>query len=196
MMDKIKSLRLNVSLSGILCLVLGVICIVWPGEVTVFLAKMLGAILLLVGVSMFLGKVFEETHRSSGMLVSVVIMILGIWIWTKPAMAASLLPIVIGVILVVGGIQDLNLAFSGRAVNAPRWWSPLILGAINILAGVLAVLYAFGVVKLGMILLGLMLVYEGITSLFVVHKVNKAERGVVVDSVILEEEDVDASDWK
>ena len=61
---------------------------------------------------------------------------------------------------------------------------------LNIVLGILCICYAFGLVKLGMILIGIMLIYDGISDMFIIHKVNKASKEFV-DSTILHEENID-----
>ena len=61
---------------------------------------------------------------------------------------------------------------------------------LNIVLGVLCICNAVGLVKLGMILIGIMLIYDGLSDMFIVHKVNKASKEFV-DSTILHEENLD-----
>ena len=61
---------------------------------------------------------------------------------------------------------------------------------VNIVLGVLCICNAFGLVKIGLILIGLMLIFDGVTDMFIVHKVNRASKDVV-DSNITKEEDVE-----
>lgn len=189
MIDKLKQIRLHVTLAAVLCLILGVVFLFYPGTVTMFLARILAIILILVGATMLLGEWFNE-KRSSTMLVAVLIAGIGVWFFTKPNNAASLIPIVIGVILVVNGIQDITFAFAGKVAKASRWGLIIFFGVLNIIAGVVAICYAFQVISIAMQLLGVMLIYDGISSMFIVHKVNSAERDVV-DSTIQSEEDID-----
>ena len=82
------------------------------------------------------------------------------------------------------------MAAAGSKANASRVWGMILMAVIDLIAGVLTVLYAFGIVKLSMVVLGIMLVYDGISSMVVVGKVNHAEK-MVVDSKILREQDID-----
>ena len=64
------------------------------------------------------------------------------------------------------------------------------MAVLNLILGILCICNAFGLVKITMILIGIMLVYDGVSGVFIVHKVNKSAR-TVVDSEILREEDLD-----
>jgi uncharacterized membrane protein HdeD (DUF308 family) len=124
------------------------------------------------------------------MLVAILIAVIGLWMFFQPAMMVSLIPIAIGVLLVVHGVQDISLAFEGKKNKATNWWGMLLMAIINIALGVLCVINAFGLVEFSMVLIGIMLVYDGLSDMLIVHKVNKAAKDVV-DSEIIHEEDVD-----
>ena len=64
------------------------------------------------------------------------------------------------------------------------------MGIFNIVLGVLCICNAFGLVKIGLILIGLMLIFDGLSDMFIVHKVNRATKDVV-DTDITREEDVE-----
>ncbi|MBQ2576756.1 MAG: DUF308 domain-containing protein [Lachnospiraceae bacterium] len=185
-MKRLKSLRLNVSVSAVLMLVIGTICILNPDSVSNFLAKIIGVVLVLVAAIMFLGRISDERLRVPALIIAAMIAALGLFIFTNPNQFTYLIFLVFGIILVVDGLQDVTMAFAGKAAKAPRWWGPLILGGIDLALGVLCVAGQF--VKLSIAAIGIMLLYDGISSLFVVHKVNSAER--VIDTVITREEDV------
>jgi len=104
-------------------------------------------------------------------------------------LAVSLIPMVIGVVLVVSGIQELSLAITAKNVDASKWGWMVAGAALTILFGILCICVAFNIVTIAMRLLGLFLIYDGVSSMLMVHHVNVAER--VVDSTITKEEDVD-----
>ena len=118
------------------------------------------------------------------------IAMIGLWMFFSPQLVASIIPIAIGVLMVVHGVQDLTLAVEGKRKNANNWWSIPLMAIVNIVLGVLCICNAFGLVKIGLILIGLMLIFDGVTDMFIVHKVNRASKDVV-DSNITKEEDVE-----
>ena len=81
-----------------------------------------------------------------------------------------LIPIVIGVILCVHGIQDLKLAVETKRNGYGKWWSMLIIAAVSLVFGVLCIVNAFGMVKLALQFIGIALIYDGISDLWVANR--------------------------
>ncbi|MCR4798380.1 MAG: DUF308 domain-containing protein [Lachnospiraceae bacterium] len=189
LIEKMRSIRLHMTASALICVILGVVLLIWPTQVTALVAYFIGGLLIVIGGIQVIGKIFNDNNRSSGLLVGLVVLAIGVWIILQPTKAVSFIPIVIGVVLVVSGVQNLSLAISGKRANADRWGLMIASAILSIVFGVLCVACAFGVIKLVMRLVGLALIYDGISSMLMVHHVNMAERAV--DSVILREEDVD-----
>ena len=187
--EKMKTIRLHMTASALVCVILGIVFMIWPGQVTTIAAYFVGAMLVLIGAIEIVSKIVNDENRSSGLLVGLLVLVIGIWIILHPEVAISLIPIVIGVVLVVNGIQNLSLALSGKRADADRWGWMIVTALITLIFGILCIVCAFGVIKLVMRLVGLALIFDGVSSMVMVHHVNVAERAV--DTVILHEEDVD-----
>lgn len=190
MMEKLKSIKIDVVLSACLSVAIGVLLIFWPGEVITVLAKVIAVILMASGVALLLPKICEEEKSYMSIIVYAMITLIGLWMFFSPKLVSSLIPIALGVLLTVHGIQDLALAVEGKKNRAEQWWSIPLIGILNIILGVLCICNAFGIVKLAMVLIGIMLVFDGVSDIYIVCKVNKAARDVV-DAKITKEENLD-----
>ena len=179
MLEKVRSLRLNVRVGALMVIALGVILLVWPGAVITTITRGIGLIIAIIGVFQFLGKLSSRVNRSSGMLVGALIAGVGFWIIFHPERTAGLIPVIIGVVLVVHGVQNISLAFIGKGYGMERWYVYLIGGLLNLLCGVICVAYAFGVVELGVRILGIMLLYDGIASMLTVTRLNRYEQDYI-----------------
>ena len=189
MMDKLKSIKIDVTLAAVLSVVLGVLLVIWPATVITVLARVIAIILMVSGIVSLIPRLMDEVKSYTSIIVSLLITLIGLWMFLSPQAVASIIPIAIGVLLVVHGVQDLSLALEGKKTKAHNWSIPLM-ALLNIVLGVLCICNAFGLVKLGMILIGIMLIYDGLSDMFIVHKVNKASKEFV-DSTILHEENLD-----
>ena len=139
---------------------------------------------------LLLPQIFDADRSYLSIIVAILIAMIGLWMFFSPKLVASIIPIAIGVLLVVHGVQDLSMAIEGKKNKANNWWSIILMAVLNIVLGVLCIGNAFGLVEIGMMLIGIMLIYDGISDMFIVHKVNKAAKDVV-DSTITREENVD-----
>lgn len=190
MIEKLKSIKINITLSALLSIVVGVMLIAYPETVVTIITRAIALVLIISGVVLFVPQLFEPIKSYLSIIVSILIGMIGLWMFFRPTMMASLLPIAIGVLLVVHSVQDVALGFEAKQNKADNWWSILLMAVLNLILGILCICNAFGLVKITMILIGIMLVYDGGSGIFIVHKVNKSAR-TVVDSEILREEDLD-----
>ena len=176
MLDKINQLRLHVSVGAILVIIMGIVLVMWPAQVVTTIAQAIGLMLLMIGLFQFFGKLLSSVNRSSGMLVGVLIAVVGFWILVNPERAASIIPVIIGVILVVHGIQNISLSFTGKGYNMPGWQLLLLGGIFNLLFGGVCIVCAFAMVQFVAQIAGFMLIYDGIASMLTVHRLVSYEK--------------------
>lgn len=170
MKDFFKRVKADAIMSAVLCIALGVVLIVWPGETIDIVCKVLAAgLIILGGVELFSYITNRNGYMFTGIL-GLIVLIIGVWIFLKPSSIVSLVPIVIGVILAVHGVQDVKMALESKNGGYDRWWIMLIIAIISIAFGVLCIVNAFGMVKLAMQFVGAVLIYDGISDLWVVTK--------------------------
>ncbi|MBQ1472686.1 MAG: DUF308 domain-containing protein [Lachnospiraceae bacterium] len=182
MFEKLKKIRLHVSLSALLTVVLGVVIMLNPTSTVLLIAKAVGTIILIVGAVMILGGLFDsDGTRMGGIAVGAIIAIIGAWVLMSPEKAAAIIPAVVGVIMILQGIENAELAFSAKKARGRHWGMNLLVAAANIAFGVLCITTGLGVVSIGMMFVGGMLVFNGLSSMVVVHRVNSAERQAIID---------------
>ena len=189
MKEKIKSLRLNITISALFSIVIGALLLIYPAESLATISRVIAAIIILAGLFIIISQIYEYGFSAMGIAVGGVLAVIGIWLFLAPGSIVSIIPIAIGVLLVVHGLQDLGLAIEGVKAHAPRGWLPFVFAILNIVLGAVCIAGAFNVVKLATRIIGIMLIYDGISDIGIVHKVRKATT-TVVDSTIIKEENV------
>ena len=189
MKEKLKELRINVTLSAVLSVIIGILLLVYPESSIAAIGKIIAIIVIIAGVATLIGQFFEFGMNVMGMIVGGVIVVIGIWMFAKPEALIMIIPIAIGVLLVVHGLQDLMMAIEGAKAKAERAWLPFVFAALNVLLGLVCIANAFGLISFAFRIIGLMLIFDGLTDLGIVHKVRKATKDVV-DSTIVSEEDI------
>ena len=113
MKEKIKGLRLNITISAVISIIIGVLLMAFPTETTEVLSRIIAGIIILAGVAIIISQIFENSKNVMGIVVGAILAILGIWMFMSPKdnIFINIIPIAIGVILVVHGVQDLGMAF-------------------------------------------------------------------------------------
>lgn len=188
MKETMKRIKADVILSALVCIVLGIVLLVWPSETIDIFCRVLAVGLIIMGV-VDLGSYFmnRSIHPFAGVLGFIVVLV-GIWIFIQPESIVSLVPIVIGVILCVHGIQDLKLAMETKGNGYEKWWSMLIIAAISLVFGVLCIVNAFGMVKLALQFIGIALIYDGISDLWVANRAIRAAKAMKQEAEALDVE--------
>lgn len=175
-MDTLKRIKADVIMSALVCVALGVVLLVWPAETIDIFCKVLAIGLMVMGVMNIINYFGNRgTHPFAGIL-GVIVLIVGVWVFVKPESIVSIVPIVIGVILCVHGIQDIKIALETKGNGYGKWWSMLIIASISLVFGVICIVKAFGVVTLALQFIGIGLIYDGISDLWVASRAIRAAR--------------------
>lgn len=193
MREMLKKFRADMILSALFCMVIGVIIIFWPAETIDILCKILAVVLIVMGAAELVSYFWNKTAYPLSGILGLVVLLIGIWIFLKPESIVSLIPIVIGVILAIHAIQDLKLAWETKRNGYEKWWSILFMALISLALGVVCIVKAFGIVTLALQIIGVALVYDGITDLWIVYKASKYAKAAKAerDALDVEYKEVD-----
>ncbi|MBR2188729.1 MAG: DUF308 domain-containing protein [Eubacterium sp.] len=173
MFEKMKHVKLNITLSAVLTVILGVVLVIWPGETVETFARIFGVLLLLAGAVLLITALRSFRPALIGALL---LLAVGIWAFANPKALTSILPVAAGVLLITHGVQDLALLPSLKRYRADKWGVTILFAIFSIGFGVLCIARAFGIVKLLMVIIGLMLIYDGVTDMVIVRKYNYFRR--------------------
>lgn len=188
MFEKLKNLRVNVTVGAVLCIIFGIFCIVRPYQVVDIVMTVIGIIFLIVGiVAAVMGLVGDE-KRPLSIILGIIFIIVGAFILSHKIPAASFFPILTGIVLIVSAIEDFSLTSAGRVAAAPFWQGILISAIAKLVVGIISVISPFTVMAISTVVLGIFLLLDGISSVFVIAKVDRAEG--VFDSTITSEKDL------
>ena len=186
MFNYLKNLKANYTLSAILCVVIGLVLIIWPGTSTQLVCMVLGSVLLLYGLVQLALYLFarERTLYLQGMLVlGIIFSVLGVWILLKPEIVIATVPIIIGIIIVIHGIHNITQAVNLSRMNYDNWWIALLFGILTVVLGGVLIYNPFSVVNTVVRVIGAFLLYDGLSNMWILSRVFKTKRDIdrVVD---------------
>ena len=176
MREIMKKFRADMMLSALFSIVMGVILVAWPETTLDIICKAIAIILIVMGAAELVSYFWNKITYSLSGILGLVVLLIGIWIFVKPQSVLSLIPIVIGVILAVHGVQDLKVAFDTKRNGYTKWWSMLLMAIISLALGIICIVNAFGMVPLTMQIIGIALVYDGISDIWIVYKASKVAK--------------------
>lgn len=193
MFQFLKNRKANYTVSAVICIIVGLVLVIWPGTSTQVVCKVLGAVLMLYGVLQILMYVLakERSLYSQGMLVlGVIFAVIGAWILIRPDMIIAAVPVIMGIIIVIHGIHNTVQAINLKSLKYEKWWLALLFGVLTIALGGVLIYNPFKVVDTVVRVIGVFLVYDGISDIWIISRLFKSKRA----AARLEEEKITVVD--
>lgn len=195
-MNYFKNLKWEMVLYSILCIVMGVLMMIYPDTILSTICYIIAVVLILLGVRYLIEykrkDIIHGIYKYE-LVVGVLFLVAAIFVIVKRGVVISIIPFIVGIIIVVSGIMKLENALDLRRMG--NHWIPLIvLAVINILLGIMILTNPQATAIFVTRVTGGALVYSGfvdfITTLTVSAKVNrwmKSNAVIDVDAVEVEE---------
>lgn len=175
MKEFFKKLRTAAYVTALLTIALGVVLVAWPMEVTGLICRVLGALLVVMGAVYIFGY-FVEGRGILAITGGLLFLLLGVWIFITPGSVVTLVPIVIGVVLLVHSLRDFQMASEAKQNGSDRWMILFLLALLNCVFGVVCICDSFGIVSVAVRILGIALIYDGISNMIIVYHTVQAVR--------------------
>ena len=180
MVDFFKELKVNYAVSAILCVLLGLVLMIWPGTTTQIVCMLLGIVLLAYGVIQIAVYLFNQVRTiiSQGMLLlGIVFAVIGVWILLRPEMIIMAVPVIVGVLIVIHGLHNVVQAIA--------------LQKDNYLTGGVLIFNPFEAVEMVVRMIGIFLIYDGLSDIWILSRVSKVKRNKekIIDAKFVDIED-------
>ena len=107
----IQDMKQNYFVNAVIMVVIGLVLVIWPHILGVMLCYLLGGALIVMGLIQLVGFLRGERigfYNKFSMLMGIVLILLGIWICTQPHIVLSIIPVVVGIIVVLHGLMDIQ----------------------------------------------------------------------------------------
>ena len=151
----IQDMKHNYFINAIIMVVLGLILVIWPHILGVVLCYVLGGALVLMGIFQLIGFVRGERlgfYNKFNMIMGIVLVLLGLWICTNPHIVLSIIPVVVGIIILIHGLMDIEYTLDIKKTGNEKWWISL---------------NPFTAYEVTMFLIGLAMLYDGGSDLVI-----------------------------
>ncbi len=176
-----KEIKANYILSAIFCIVFGVTLVAWPDVSSKIVCMGLGAVLALSGIVNLItffvqrdGSLLSQINLLAGIILTV----LGGWIVFSPEVLIKVVPVVIGVVVTVHGVHNLMQSLELFRNQYSKWWVALLLGAVTVGFGILLIFNPFEAVNTAVMLIGIFLIYDGLSDIWIISRVSKTAREI------------------
>lgn len=175
----LKRIKANVMVSAFICMALGIILVVWPGLSVRMVCMAIGVVLVINGISRLMNFIFGRDgsiFSQMNLVMGIIITVIGGWILFQPNTIIAMIPILVGIIIVIHGINNLQQTVSLCRSRYDKWWVALLLALITIGFGVLLIFNPFVAVDTLIRFIGLFLIYDGASDIWIMSRVSKNVR--------------------
>lgn len=118
---------------------------------------------------------------------------IGAWILLKPESIMKAVPVIVGIIIVIHGINNAVQSVDLKKLGYGNWWIACLLGLATIVLGAVLIFKPFGVINTVTRVIGGFLIYDGLSDLWILSRLFKAKKNyqkiVDVDARIIDEDE-------
>ena len=175
----LREQRLNSILVALVTMALGFVLVLWPNDSVSVMCYILGGALLLSGLLYMAGWFGRNGKEGSSALLlipGVVLAGLGVWIMLSSESVITLIQYVFGAVLIFHGFLDLQGAVALVSYKAGKWWFDCLLGLGTLALGIIIIVNPFGSFSALVTIIGMALVYDGFTDLWLILRLTLASR--------------------
>ena len=171
MFDLLRRIRLNFVLTAILTLILGILLITSPGTAmrTVFL--LVGWTLVISGAASLLTALLSRGQPvgQGDLVLGLVQVATGLVVLMRPGFLMSLAGIVVGFVLLIHGIHDIQNAREHKALGYD-WKLSMGVGIAAVVMGVIVMINPFSTMETLLRIAGIFLLVDGVADLLMVWR--------------------------
>ena len=181
-------MKLEKIAGSLIFILLGIVLFIWPAAAMDTLSRVIGAVLVCGGVVAVLLFFFnkERGFASSAVLIlGVIIAVIGYWIFTHPAFLTDLVPVITGLIIIISGIVNITEAVMIARMKKDGFAPSLVLAVITVALGVMILLRPGVVARFVARVMGAVLVYNGVSDLYIISRVTGKVRQAAAEASAL-----------
>ncbi len=190
----LKKVKANTILSSLLCAALGLVLVIWPDISMQIVCIAIGAVLILCGVIRLFGFFLNHdgsVYTQGNLVMGIVLVVVGIWIVATPGKVLAIIPIIVGILIVIHGVNNIQQTITLCKGKYSMWWLALIMALLTIGLGVLLITRPFAALDTVVMLIGFFLIYDGLSNVWIVSRIAKTVKMARQEA---EAVDVDARD--
>ena len=181
MSSLLRSRRTSSIIVALLSIVLGVVLIMYPANAANIFVLVCGYALIALGVYyavVYFARKSKVAMLQTELLLGIILLLIGIWMVSKPSSVIALLQYVVGALIVIHGIIDLQAAINIKRAGFEKWGMGLILSLVTMALDVLIILDPFSATNVLMIVIGIVLIFDGLSDMYLIAVLSKVFKEV------------------
>ena len=168
-MKMLKELKWEAILTGVLYILLGIVALVIPEAMQKTLGYLIGIVLIVAGlisIICYLLRDARENYYHNEFVFGLVGMVVGAAVLYKVEVIISLIPFILGILVLFSGCSKLQDAIDLRRLGYGSWVGMLVMAAINIILGIVLICNPFKAAIVLFRVLGVGLILSGVSDCF------------------------------
>ena len=179
-MNLLKKIKANVVISACMCILLGIVLVVWPELSMHIVCMAVGAVLLVGGVvrlAVYLANLKEtNVYAQMNLILGIVLAVVGVWIMLQPDKVLAIIPLIVGIVIVLHGINDLSQAVTLCKNKYDLWWLALLFGVVTLGFGAFLIYRPIAALDTAVMMIGIFLIYDGLSDIWIVSRIYRSAR--------------------
>lgn len=176
--------------SSIALAILGVLLFLYSEFVITSISYIVGGVLIAIGVISllkFINGINKNTKNEMDIVYGIVTIILGIIVIANPKAIASIIPFILGVLMVISSSAKIQYSFDLKKRNSDLWLSTLIVSIITLVCGVLLIFNPFAGADFFLKAIGIILFIYAVLDIISGIRVYKTVKEVINDNKKIED---------
>lgn len=173
MMNFIRSIKVNLLSSAILCVILGIVLVAYPDTSMTLVCRTVGVIVLITGLGLVFGYLKsgkEHWYGKIELVFGTILAIVGGFLILRPLGLISIIPIIFGILFIYHGLANMRQAMELRQYKDKGWWLPVLIAATTVLLGIFIINYPIRTMDIIMRVIGACLIYDGLANTVLVGR--------------------------
>ena len=128
-------------------IIFGLALLIWPARTTGFILNFIGGILMACGafrICRYFLKSRDTALYNMDLGIGSTLAVIGILIYLLKGFLLSLVPTIIGIILLVSGLIKLQTAIDFKRLSVYRWQFQMIISIVSVIMGGIILINPFG----------------------------------------------------
>ncbi len=172
----LKTIRRSYIIVSLISIAIGVVLFMFPAMSLKVVCGIFGAVILLFGLL----KIFLYIKNKEigfvgqfGLIVGILFSVIGVFLLLSPNIIVSILPIIIGIYIVIDSFQNFKQALDLYKAEYAKWWVMMVLAFVLAVLGVVIILNPFKTAAVGVMYVGGIFIFNGISNIFSVIFTNR-----------------------
>lgn len=180
-MEFLKEIKSTLFIMSGLYIVIGLIMLIAPTFVTNAVCYLIGTLCLILGglgIYIYISSEVYGPLAYTILVIAIAMIVLGIFVIVDPISFASMIPFVMGIVLVIDAFTKLQSASSLKRYNYEKWWTVLIAALLIFIFGLILILNPFETITLFIRILGVFLIIDAVSSFMTAISYGKIEKAI------------------